>query len=75
MIDRSDLVGLHFMSNKEPAVVGHIALGMSEQPARTFVLEANELLPSDIRMAQHDIERRHTVKGQQTRSSHDGRLP
>ena len=70
-----DVVGFQFMSNKQPTVVGHISIGMFEHPAKTFVLESNELLPSDMRMTQHGTERRHRVERQQTCPSHDGRHP
>lgn len=63
------------MSIKEITVIGHISVGMFDQPAKAFVLEGDELLTSDMRMAQHEIERRHRVEERQTRPSHDGRHP
>ena len=73
--DRSDVVGFQFMSNREPTVVGHIPIGIFEQPPKTFVFEGNELLSSDMRIAQLGIEGRHRVEAQQTRPFHDARHP
>jgi hypothetical protein len=61
IFDGSDILGFQSMSIKQPPVIGYIAIGMVDQPAKTFVLKVHKLLPSDMRMPQHGIERRPSV--------------
>jgi hypothetical protein len=45
------------MSIKEPLVIRHMAIGMVDQAANTYVLKGHKLLPPEMGMAQYGVQR------------------